>query len=655
MRKLVLTFLTFSSLIGSTKAQTLFTYGGNPVSKDEFLRVYQKNAMNKKPDFSEAALREYFDLYSLFRMKVKEAELRKIDTLPGIQRELDNYRKQLAKNYLTDEQVNNRLMREAYDRLKEERRVSHILLMAPPGLNPDDTLRLYKRMDSVYEAITKKGARFEELARTYSDDKGTKDNGGDLGYMTALQTLYNFESAVYETPVGKISRPFRTALGYHIVKVTDKRPARGEVQVAQILLTTPKSQGEAGEKLAQARLDSIRILLDKGTAFEEVVKRFSQDKYSINEGGVLKPFGVGRMTPAFEDAAFGLNKPGELSKPVKTEFGYHILKLISKTPLKPYDSMVTQLKKRVDNDSRAQIARDIFFDRLKQRNGFKEYSDNFDDLVFKFDQRVSDTGRTTNQFKADEFRDLNRPLFSLGKTDYSQADFMRFAEMTTRGRIMGQRKTSLREIYKMYLDRVVNDAEEGRLMKENADFRNLMTEYRDGIMLFELMDQQVWSKASKDSAGLKSFYDKNKAKYQWEPGFEGVVARFKDESTMKKGATLLGKMSVDAIADSLNTESMPDAVSLTKGRFEYSKFKEADRADIRKGIPTAGKRNNDGTITVVYAEQVYDTPGQKTLDEARGYVIAEYQDFLEKDWNATLRAKYPVKIEEPVFKTMVRK
>jgi peptidyl-prolyl cis-trans isomerase SurA len=658
MRKLVLTIATLTSLIGSAGAQTLFTYGGNPVSKQEFLRVYQKNAMNKKPDMSDAALNEYFDLYTLFRMKVKEAELRKMDTIPSIQRELSNYRKQLSKSYLTDADMNKRLITEAYDRMKEERHIAHIMLNATPNMGPEDTMRLYKTMDSLYNLLSTGKADFKTLAPEFSEDKASKDKGGDLGYMAGLQTIYPFENAMYSTEVGKVSKPFRTQMGYHIVKVLDKRPGRGEVQVAHILLLTPKSKGEEGILNAQRKMDTIKAEMKKGVSFEELAKKYSEDKYTVKEGGLMKPFGTGRYAPEFEDASFGLKKPGDISQPVRTDYGFHIIKLVSKTPLKPYDSMAAQLKRLVENDSRAQMARDLFFDRMKTRNGFKEYPANFDELVAKTNTVIPDTGKAANQFKAADFGDMNKPVFSLGKNNYSQSDLMVYAETLTRGRMLGQRKTSMNEIYKMYVDNVVNDAEEHRLETDNEDFRNLMQEYRDGIMLFELMDQQVWGKASRDTTGLTAFYEANKAKYMWEPGFEGSVYHFKTEDAMKAGVAFLNKkprMEDQEIADSVNTESTPDALSVMQGHYEFAKFKEANREVLTKGAVTRAVKNDDGSYTMVRVDEVYNTPTQKTLEDARGYVIAEYQDYLEKQWNAELRSKYPVKREDAVFKSMVSK
>ncbi|HRO42897.1 MAG TPA: peptidylprolyl isomerase [Flavipsychrobacter sp.] len=654
MRKLVLTIAASGLVITSGWGQTLFTYGSNPVTKQEFLRNYQKNALNKKPDFSEAALREYLDLYSLFRMKVKEAELQHMDTIPSIQRELDNYRKQLAKNYLTDAQVTNRLYREAYDRMKEERKVAHILLMAPANMGGEDTLKLFKRMDSIYTAITKKKADFGALASQYSEDRGSKERGGEIGFMTSLQTLYPFENAVYTTDIGKVSTPFRTQLGYHIVKVLEKRPARGEVQVAQILVSTPKSRGDEGVEAARKRVDSIQNDLKKGVDFSKLVTKYSDDKFTVNDGGVMEPFGVGRMIPAFEDAAFALKKPGDVSAPIQTEYGFHIIKLVQKNPLQPYDTLLSQIKRQVENDSRAQIARELYFEKVKQTNGYKEYPAQLEEVVKRM-AAVPDTGENANTFKTSDFKDLNKTLFTLGGNNYTQHDFISFAENLTRGRLMGQKQVVVRDIYKLYTDRIINDFQEQKLVRENDDFRNLMQEYRDGIMLFELMDKNVWGKAGRDSAGLAAFFESTKGKYQWEPGFTGVVYRFKDETALNKGLKLLNAKKPDAdekIMEELNKDG--EALSVQQGRYEFSRMPSIAKDKLVKGKLSLPFRNEDGSFLVVKANQIYNSTQQKSLDDARGYVVAEYQDYLEKKWNEQLRSKYPLKVEDNILRAMVQ-
>jgi peptidyl-prolyl cis-trans isomerase SurA len=652
MRKLLLTCIASGLFISSGLAQTLFTYGKYPVSKQDFLKVYEKNSINKKPDMSETALREYLDLYSLFRMKVKEAELQKIDTVSSIQHELDNYRKQLAKNYLTDEQVTNKLVREAYDRMKEDVSISHILILTSPNA---DTTVAYRKIDSLYKLIINNKADFETLAKQFSEDRATKDNGGYVGYITALQTVYPIENMAYNTPVGKISQPFRTQFGYHILKVTDKHADAGEVKVAQILISVQKSKGQAGIDASRKRADSVETQLKNGASFEDMVKKYSEDKFTVNDGGVMKQFGIGRYSPAFEQAAFALKNPGDISDPVQTEYGFHIIKLIEKYPLKPFDSLQTQIKHKVDADSRAQMAHDIFFDKIKAKNGFKEDKNNLEPIIKKM-SHLPDTGKNANTFKAADFKSMNQPLFTLAGKKYLQTDFVNYMDMVTHGRLTGSRPIVVADLYKMYVNSVINDFEEHKLVEENPEFKSLMEEYRDGIMLFELQDRIVWGKASKDSVGLKAFYEEHKDKYMWEAGFKGAVYKFKNETAMKEGVKMLNDKATDEeIVKKLNVSPTPDNLTIQRGRYEFSHFKDAPRSEIAAGKLTKATKNADNTYTVVKVEEVYAQPATKTLDEARGYVVAEYQDYLEKKWHAELRKKYPVKVNEDVFKSMVKK
>lgn len=653
MRKLVLTCLASGFLLVPGYAQTLFTYGSNQVSKDDFLRVYKKNSLNKKPDMSDTALRSYLELYSLFRMKVAEADKQHLDTLGSIQRELDNYRRQLAKNYLTDEEITNKMIREAYDRMKENVHVEHILISALPG---SDTTVPYRTIDSIYNAIVSKKADFETMARTYSDDKSTKENGGDVGYITALQSVYPFENAAYNTPVGKVSKPFRTQFGYHIVKVLDRRADRGQVKVAQVLVQVYKSKGEEGDAMARKRADSVLSMAKAGTPFYQLVAKYSDDKYTLNDSGVMKPFGTGRMVPVFENAAFSLRKPGEVySQPIKTDYGYHVIELVNKYPLQPYDSMYTALKRKVENDSRAQTAREHFFAKIKEKNGFKEYPANVAEVSDRL-MAIPDTGKDGRVIRSADFRNMTKPVFTLAGKNYLQSDFVTYMENLTHGRLNGPKNAVVRDAYNLYVQNVVNDFQEHKLVEENPDFRHLMEEYRDGIMLFELMDRNVWSKAAKDSAGLKAFYETRRGKYMWEPGFEGAVYKFKNKASFDTGMIMLkaGRYTDEEIAKALNNTNNPDRVSIQRGRYEFNRYKDATLAEMQQNHVKVMPQDN-GSYTVVVAKEVYATPTAKSLDEARGYVVAEYQDYLEKQWNERMRREYPVKVDEKVFKTMVKK
>ncbi len=652
MRKLLFTGIITCLSLGVSYAQVLFTYGPHSVTKEEFLRVYKKNSINKKPDMSDTALRSYLDLYALFRMKVAEADKQKLDTVESIGKELDNYRKQLAKNYLTDEAAINKLIREAYDRMKEDVKVAHILVSCAPGT---DTMAAWKKIDSIYRVIDSKKSDFESMAKECSDDKGSKDRGGELGYFTSLQYIYAFENAAYSTPVGKISKPFKTQFGYHIVKVLDRHPDRGTVKVAQIMIQTSKAKGEEGVIAVRKRADSVVAMLKNGASFSELVMKYSDDQYSVKDSGVLKPFGAGRMVMEFENAAFALKKPGDISEPVKTEYGFHIIKLISKTPLQPFDTVMPQIKHKVENDSRAQYAKEYFFNKIKEKNGFKEYPAAYKALADKIISTVPDTGKNAKTISADDYKGMNSPIFVLAGKNYTQSDFATFVEKLTHGKLNGPKATVIGDAYKLYVNNVVNDFEEHKLVDEHPDFKHLMQEYRDGIMLFELMDRNVWSKAAHDSVGLASFYEAHKAKYMWDAGFAGGVYKFKTKGLFDTGLAMLkGNATDEAIVKEINNGNHPDGVTVQRGHYEFSHFKDATLAELQKDKMKV-IANPNGTYTVVVAKEVFAGQSQKSLDEARGYVVAEYQDYLEKQWNEKMRKDYPLKVNEAVLKSAAKK
>ncbi|WP_118975819.1 peptidylprolyl isomerase [Taibaiella koreensis] len=631
----------------SVNAQTLFTYGPNAVSKEEFLRVYQKNNVQKKPDFSAKSVNEYVDLYSLFRMKVKEAEQIHLDTTAAVRGELSNYKGQLARTYLSDKEVTKGLVKQAYDRMKEEVKVAHILVAVRPT---DDSTRAYHEIDSIYNAIVSKKADFAEMAKQYSEDKGSGAKGGDIGFITALQVVYPFENAAYNTPVGQVSKPFRTQFGFHILKVEERRKNSGQVQVAQIMVATPKSKGAEGVIDARKKIAEVQGLLKSGKAFDQLAKEYSEDKFSKDNGGLMEPFGVGKLMPEFESAAFALKKPGDLSEPIQTEYGIHLVKLVKKIPLQPFDSLQDYITRRVDNDSRAAVAKEAYQVRIKKQFGFKEYPEHLDKLV---NDIVAGT-EGTKEFKPEDYKSSTETLFELGGKKYTQYNFATYAGGYIRGNIVGNKKATLGDLYKMYQNSVLNDLQQEDLEKSNVEYRNLVTEYRDGILLFDLMDKNVWSKASKDTVGLAGFYKEHQDKYQWQPGFEGTIYQAANEADLLKlqAAINKGTAASDAV-EQINTADNPSRISQQTGRFEFSRF-HADADAFPQEKPSKIFKNEDGTYTMAMTFKRYPKAESKSLDEARGFVVADYQDYLEKSWNQELRSRYPVKVDEKTMKTIVK-
>lgn len=658
MKRVVYALLIFSTFLNplNSLAQKksadaeLFTYGGKSVSKSEFLRMYTKNINNQKPDYSEKALRDYLTLYARFKMKVAEAEKLKMDTLPNIQNELGGYKKQLAKTYLTDKEVTDKLVREAYERKKKDIRVSHILIAAPRG--SDDTTATYRKVDSLYKVIAA-GGDFEKIAKAMSEDKQSAKNGGDMGFLTALQVVYPFESVAYNTPVGSIAKPFKTVYGYHILKKTEERPARGEIQVAQILITVQASKGAEGDNAAKARIDSVYAMLKKGADFEKLADEYSEDKFSKNTRGTLPTFGVGQMVPDFENAAFALKNPGDFSQPLKTKFGYHIIKLIKKTPLQPFDSVKNDYTKRIEKDGRIDVARQQFTENLKKKLHYKENDAALTALI----KAIPDTTLNNGTFKASNYKNMNANLFEMdGGTVFTQADYANYIESYTKGKIYGGKESTLRSLFKNYTDKALYDYQENKLIDENEEYRNLLTEYQDGIMLFELTDKSVWSKASVDTTGLKKFYESNKSKYMWPAAVKAEQYRAVNEEVAKKVVAEINKGNLktqEEIAKAVNGDGPQDKVVYESGKFEQSKFPAGTKFVAGKITPYF--RNEDGSYGIVNVKEVYDQPTQKTLSEARGYVVSDYQEYLEKQWISTLESTYPVVVNEGALKSMVKK
>jgi|688.fasta_scaffold26887_5 peptidyl-prolyl cis-trans isomerase SurA len=657
MRKLIFSitsclFVLFTfELVAQKKPAdaTLFTYGGTAVGKNEFLRMYTKNINNTKPDFSDKAVREYLSLYGRFKMKVAEANRLKMDTLSSIQSDFVSYKKQLAKTYLTDKEVTERLVKESHERLKKDVRVAHILLNV--SNTTDDSLGAFNRIDSLYKQITSNKADFAKLAEQFSDDKQSGKNGGDLGFFTAMQIVYPFENAAYNTPLNTVSKPFRTIYGYHIVKKLEERPARGEIQVAQILVQVSKSGGEEAKAAAKKKIDSIALALKKGAKFETLVEKHSDDKFSNNSEGVLQTFKVGEMVPAFENASFGLKKPGDIAEPISTDFGYHIIKLIKKIPLRPYDSMKNELTKKVEKDGRIEIARQQYIDKVKVKLNYIEDMNAVNQLIDAIPDSTMDNGT----YKADTYSKMIKSVFSLDGNSFTQADFASYIETFTRGRIYGQKASTLRSLFKNYAEKVLYDVQENRLADENEEYKNLLEEYKDGIMLFELTDKTVWSRASTDTTGLQTYYENHKNKYQWAPAVTADLYRTIDEDAMKnlvKELSTLPRKSPEEIVKIVNGDGVQDKAVTESGKFEKTKFPA--NLNLVTGKYSSYYKNEDGSYGIVDVKEAFDQPTTKTLQEAKGYVISEYQDYLEKQWNQELETKYPLVINEATLKTIIK-
>jgi len=636
-------FLWTGLLHSQTADPVLFTIDGQPIPASEFSYIYAKNNRDDA-DFSEPSLREYLDLYTKFKLKVREAYAMGLDTLPQLQTELNGYRKQLAESYLTDKEITDRLVEEAYKRMQEDVQVAHILFKTNPNVAAD-TAAAYAKVMAAYKRL-QVGEAWDLVTKQTSEDAATKDVGGDLGYIVALlpNGFYAFETAAYVTPVGQYAAPIRTTLGYHIVKVTNKRPARGELDVAHILARV-KTDG-SDEKTQKMKIDSLYNQLAAGAKFEDLAKKRSEDKNTAERGGAIGPLTINQFEKSFEDAAFGLANDGDYSKPVRTRLGWHIVKRTRKRPALTFEQAKRKIETQISRDERISAARQAMVVRIMNEAGYTK-----DEKVYN--EFVAQAGTELQTYKWQVPAVAPATIMTLGTDKYTNIDFGNFVRNNARTRMGLPKGTPNKEILDKVFGEFVNEKalyyEEKNLAAKYPEFKSLMREYEEGILLFEATKINVWDKASKDSVGLEAFHAAHRNDYMWEERIEVATVTLDSASldqlpTIKKWAA---KKPVNVVAD----KAAKKGIKLQVTRKIYQK-----EDTIPEGLTwTAGAKADLPDSTGYVAVDKIIPPTPKTMDEARGYIIADFQDQLEKDWVASLQAKYPVVVNEPVLMSLVRK
>ena len=511
----------------------MVTLGDKPVYTSEFAYVYNKNN-NTENAYTAASIQEYLDLYTNFKLKVMDAESRGLDTTTAFRTELDGYKQQLAQPYLTEKSVTDKLVREAYDRMQQEINASHILISVAPDADPKDTLAAYNKIIDLRKRITA-GENLEKLAAVYSEDASAKENAGNLGYFTALQMVYPFEDAAYKTPPGQLSNPVRTRFGYHLIKVNSIRKAQGEIKVAHIMVRATPGMPKADSVAAKRKIDEIYARVQRQEKWEKLVVQFSEDASSSQNAGELPWFGTGRMIPSFEEVAFKLNQPGEIAPPVQTPYGWHIIKLVERRGLPPYEEMETSLRNRIAKDSRSELNKTAFLKRIKTENNFREIPAAKSYIATKADSSLV-KGTWKNTFAGKE---TASPLFTIKDKRYTIKDFFQYLEQNQRPRSSGSPAHAMNLMYDNYVEQSLLNFEKENLENKYEDYKMLVREYRDGILLFQLMDEKVWSKAIEDTVGLNAFFLKNRDNYKWDARAEATILSAANPETLTRAQKLL--------------------------------------------------------------------------------------------------------------------
>lgn len=642
MKKLIFVFtLLVSMQISAQNDSILMTINGVKVTKSEFEYIYNKN--NKNNNIDKKSLDEYLEMFINFKLKVIEAEEQKLDTIASFKRELASYRRQLATPYLTDIAYEENLYKEAYDHFKQDCEVSHILIRVSDDALPADTLKAYNKALDIRKRLQKED--FGKVAYETSEDKSAKQNKGYIGYCTAMQVLWPFEKAMYTLPLNEVSMPVRTSLGYHLIKVHNRRPAIGQVHAYHIMKICNKNMTEEEQKNAYNQILEIKSRLDKGEDFSTLAKEYSDDKQTAKRGGDLSWFGVGRMVVPFEKAAFAL-KPGEISDPVKTNFGWHIIKVVDKRQVEPFEKKKADIQKimRYDN-TRSHAAKTSFINKLKKEYNYQEntaYCDTLNTIFSKYPNDKNAIGL--------ELKNLKGDICSFADKKISAIEFGYYCMLMHNDSSI----VDCKDYFDSFVDLEMTRYEDTQLEKKYPEFANLMNEYHDGILLFNISTKEVWEKALTDTAGITEFFNNNIKNYQWkEPRYKGIIALCKDNKTAKSVKRLIKKLDFDSLKHYINENINNDSttfVTVEKGIWKKGDNKlidhkifnaELDEKDINPNLPKI----------VIVGKNLNLTPEEYT--DVKGKVIADYQKYLEDKWVESLRNKSQIIINKDVLSTIV--
>ncbi|HSY62306.1 MAG TPA: peptidylprolyl isomerase, partial [Cytophaga sp.] len=515
----------------SAPEPNILTIGTENIPTKDFAYVYDKNNGKSADAYSKASLEEYLQLYTKFKLRVIEAESLGLDTTQSFKLEFAGYQKQLAQPYLTEKGVTEMLVRQAYDRMKEEIRASHILILCPQEADPKDTLIAYNKLIAIRDLLNK-GEDFGQSAVQYSEDPSAKTNKGDLGYFTALAMVYEFEEAAYATKVGSVSKPVRTKFGYHLVKVVDRRPSQGQIHVAHIMARYSEGMSKDDSISAKNKIDGIYKELQAGEDWNVLCSEFSDDINSKAKGGELQWFSTGKMIPSFENAAFTLTTPGQFTTPVLSPYGWHIIKLIERKPLGTFEELEPSIRAKVTKDSRSDLNKKMLIARLKTDNNFVENTKGVEYAMSK-----ADSSLLIGNWSFQQSEKHKVVLFTINKEKYTAEDFFAYVFENQRAVKNISPQVYMRNIlYTNYVNASLIAYEEAHLSEKYIDYKMLSKEYHDGILLFQMMEEKVWNRASTDTAGLRSFYNRNTSKYTWGNRAHAYILSAVDQATLDKVA-----------------------------------------------------------------------------------------------------------------------
>lgn len=644
-------FLVVLALLGgllTASSQTLFTYGDQSVDVNDFLKAYTKNNIQPVTDKNKS-IRDYLDLYIKSRLKVKEAYAKGLDTLPSLVSEVNNLRTQIIDKFMTDPVLLTRLQAEAFARSQKDIHVAHIFIPFKNASGVTDTVLAGRKRDEVLARL-KKGEDFSKLAVEYSGDPAVKTNKGDIGFITVFILPYEFENAVYATAPGKYSAVVRSKMGYHIFKNIGERKAAGKIKVQQILLAFPPGADEATRQQLGRRADSIYQRLKAGDDFAKLATAFSNDYISAATGGNIPDVGVGQYDPVFENAVWALPKDGVIGKPFVTSHGWHIVKRVSIKPIvsDPKDRVYQEeLQQKIMTDGRWKSNSDFIYVKVINKAGYRKLDEN-DDALWAYSDSLLDMrpmaapGRTISG---------TTPLFSIGGLTYDVDAWIKYARVW-RFKPDGTGVKPYPDLREEWVRNAMKNYYRDHLEDFSDEFKSQMAEFKEGNMFFEIMQEEVWNKAQADSVALEKLFNQNRDKYTWKQSADAVIFFCSDAQAAKSIYAEVKQKPADwqRVTDKYNEKVMAES-----SRYEWSQIPNLNKMVPHAGMLTTPLVNTaDNTASFAYIIKSYPNPMPRSFSEAKGLVINDYQELLEKQWDEALKKKYPVVINQQVLDSITK-
>jgi len=625
-------------------AQVLFTYGGKPVTKNEFLKAYRKNNTENKA--TDQSYSDYLELFIRFKLKVQAAQAMRLDTMSNQEAELRSFRNQVVENYINDDETINELIDEEIARGKKDIHIAHIFVAIKKGATEQEIKQASDKINAAWSQL-QKGQDFGKVAAEFSEDPSVSSNKGDIGYITALVLPYELESAIYATTPGKVSAPVRSKAGFHIFKNLGEREGLGRMKAAQILVSFPPGANEEQKMQTKQKADSIYNVLVKGSDFKALAAKFSSDNLTWQAGGEMMEFGVGQYELPFETSAFALKNDGDISEPVLTSYGYHIIKRLQrKSPLADDTSKAHRddIKQRILQSDRMEVAKQRMLKKVLQITGFKKSTFNQQHFTIVTDSILQ-------KKKAPKFADMNdkTPLFSFAKQTITVKEWQTYLEMIRDYENMKAGKTD-NQLLDQFIESSAFDYYRSHMEEYNKEFAYQLNEFKEGNLLFEVMQRKVWDVASTDTAGLKKYYSEHKDKYWWESSADAIIFTASNETVAEDIRKKVKENYKDwqKYIDNSSGQLQGDS-----GRFELNQIPVVDRTNFTEGLITANVKNQtDKSVAFAYIVKLHPDKEVRNFADARGFVINDYQVYLEEKWINELKKKYPVNINTAVVKSL---